>query len=287
MDVNTSTDAVGNGRSADAAVAGESVERTGPGRRASAGMVSIWMLVAGLVVMSGFFLVRLASVVDEMSASANLVIPTEFAVMSDGEFVRSLLPAAGAVGIVHLGGVVAGLVGRTRAEDRRELARCALGVGANAFFLACACITPVVGLVTDLRALVPLLVVFGAAVLATCVALFRPLLAHAGAISVGAGATGMLLMAGALLVGLFAMLDDLATTPGRPFLPGLIVIAVCIHMSVPAGLIQLVGLIVGIRARRHADSEAERALAARGIVLNVPLCWCVLLLPLVLATSLS
>ena len=34
MDVNTSTDAVGNGSSADTAVAGERVERTGPGRRA-------------------------------------------------------------------------------------------------------------------------------------------------------------------------------------------------------------------------------------------------------------
>ena len=95
----------------------------------------------------------------------------------------------------------------------------------------------------------------------------------------------MLAMAGALLVGLFAMLHELATTPGRPFLPALIVVAVCIHMSVPAGLIQLTGLIVGIRARRRADSEAERALAARGIVLNAPLCWCVLLLPLVLLSA--
>ena len=95
----------------------------------------------------------------------------------------------------------------------------------------------------------------------------------------------MLAMAGALLVGLFAMLHELATTPGRPFLPELIVVAVCIYMSVPAGLIQLTGLIVGIRARRHADSEAERALAGRGIVLNVPLCWCVLFLPLVVLAS--
>ena len=68
-------------------------------------------------------------------------------------------------------------------------------------------------------------------------------------------------------------------------MPALIVVAVCIHMSVPAGLIQLAGLIVGIRARRRADSEAERVLAARGIVLNVPLCWCVLLLPLVLVSA--
>ena len=131
--------------------------------------LSFFCALTGLAVMIGGFVVLSASVVDEMSASANLVIPGEFAVMSDGEFVRSLLPAAGVAGIVHLVGVVAGLMGRTRAEDRRELARCALGVGANAFFLACACITPVVGLVPDPRALVPLLVVCGAAVLAACV----------------------------------------------------------------------------------------------------------------------
>lgn len=242
--------------------------------------LSLFCVFAGLAVMVGGFIVRSASVVGEMSASANLVIPGEFAVMSDSEFIHSLLPVAGVAGIVHLVGVVAGLMGRTRAEDRRELARCALGVGANAFFLACACITPVVGLVPDPRALVPLLVVCGAAVLAACVSLFRGRRASAGAISVGAGAAGMLAMAGALLVGLFAMLHELATTPGRPFLPALIVVAVCFYMSVPAGLVQLAGLIMGIRACRRADSEAERALATWGIVLNVPLCWCVLFLPL-------
>lgn len=242
--------------------------------------LSFFCALTGLAVMIGGFVVLSASVVDEMSASAHLVIPGDSAVMSDSEFIHSLLPIAAVSGIVHLVGVVAGLMGRTRAEERRELGRCALGVGANAFFLACACITPVVGLVPDPRALVPLLVVCGAAVLAACVSLFRGMRASAGAISVGAGAAGMLAMAGALLVGLFAMLHELATTPGRPFLLALIVVAVCIHMSVPAGLIQLTGLIVGIRARRHADSEAERALAGRGIVLNVPLCWCVLFLPL-------
>ena len=242
--------------------------------------LSLACALAGLAVIIGGFIVLSTSIFDEMSARAHLVIPGEFAVMSDDEFIRSVLPVAGAAGIIHLAGVIAGFVGRRHAEDRRELARCALGVGANAFFLACACITPVVGLVPDPRALVPLLVVCGAAVLAACVSLFRGMRASAGAISVGAGAAGMLAMAGALLVGLFAMLHELATTPGRPFLPALIVVAVCIHMSVPAGLIQLTGLIVGIRARRHADSEAERALAGRGIVLNVPLCWCVLFLPL-------
>jgi len=90
-----------------------------------------------------------------------------------------------------------------------------------------------------------------------------------------------------LLVGLFAMLHELATTPGRPFLPALIVVAVCIHMSVPAGLIQLTGLIKGIRARRNADSAAERALATWGIVLNAPLCCCVLFLPLVVLAAIS
>ena len=258
-------------------------DRSGPAAapdgRASRRMsrLSLFCALAGLALMIGGLLVRCASVFDAMSASANLVVVGESAVMSDGEFVRSLLPAACAAGIVHLVGVVAGLVGRTRAEGRGELARCALGAGANASFLACACIIPVVGMVRDPRALAPLLVV--------CVALFRRVFASPGAISVGAGVTGMLAMAGALLVGLFAMLHELATTPGRPFLPALIVVAVCIHMSVPAGLIQLTGLIVGIRARRRADSEAERALAARGIVLNVPLCWCVLLLPLALLSA--
>ena len=61
--------------------------------------------------------------VDEMSASANLVIPGDSAVMSDGEFIRSLLPVVGASRIVHLVGVIAGLVGRARAEGRRELGR--------------------------------------------------------------------------------------------------------------------------------------------------------------------
>ena len=264
-------------------------DRSGPAAapdgRASRRMsrLSLFCALAGLALMIGGLLVRCASVFDAMSASANLVVVGESAVMSDGEFVRSLLPAACAAGIVHLVGVVAGLVGRTRAEGRGELARCALGAGANASFLACACIIPVVGMVRDPRALVPLLVACGAAALAACVALFRRVFASPGAISVGV--TGMLAMAGALLVGLFAMLHELATTPGRPFLPALIVVAVCIHMSVPAGLIQLTGLIVGIRARRRADSEAERALAARGIVLNVPLCWCVLLLPLVLLSA--
>ena len=222
--------------------------------------------------MIGGFIVRSASVVDEMSASASLVIPGDSAVMSDGEFIRSLLPVVGASGIVHLVGVIAGLVGRARAEGRRELGRCALGVGANAFFLACACIIPALGIVG--------LVVSGVAVLAACGSLFERLFHSAGAKSVGAGLAGILAMVGALIVGLFAMLHDLAMAPGDPFLPTLIVVAVCFYMSVPAGLVQLAGLIMGIRARRRADSEAERALATWGIVLNVPLCWCVLFLPL-------
>ena len=247
--------------------------------------LSFFCALAGLAVLIGGFIVLSTSVFDEMNARAHPVIPGGSAVMSDDEFIRSVLPVAGVAGAIHLAGVIAGFVGRRCAEDRAEIGRCALGVGVNAFFLGCAGIIPVVGLVPDPRALVPLLAVCGAAVLAACVSLFRGMRASAGAISVGAGAAGMLAMAGALLVGLFAMLHELATTPGRPFLPALIVVAVCIHMSVPAGLIQLTGLIVGIRARRHADSEAERALAGRGIVLNVPLCWCVLFLPLVVLAS--
>lgn len=259
-----------------------SVPAGGPRERTLRRMyrLSLFCIFAGLAVMIGGFMVRSASVFDEMSASANLVIPGDSAVMSDGEFIRSLLPVAGASGIVHLVGVIAGLVGRTRAEGRRELGRCALGVGANAFLLACACVIPAVGIVGDPGGLVPLLVVCGVAVLAVCGSLFERLLSSAGAKSVGAGLAGMLAMVGALIVGLFAMLYDLAMAPEDPFLPTLIVVAVCFYMSVPAGLVQLAGLIMGIRARRAADSEAERALATWGIVLNVPLCWCVLFLPL-------
>ena len=241
--------------------------------------------LAGLAVIIGGFIVLSTSVFDEMNARAHLVIPGEFAVMSDGEFVRSLLPAAVVAGIVHLVGVVAGLMGRTRAEDRRELARCALGVGANAFFLGCAGIIPAVGIVSNPGDLVPLLVLCGAAVLSMCVSLFERFFSSAGATSVGLGVAGLLTMGEALLIGLFAVLKDFATTSEDPFLPGLTVIIVCLYAGVPVGIAQLTGLIVGIRARRHADSEAERALAGRGIVLNVPLCWCVLFLPLVVLAS--
>ena len=249
--------------------------------------LSLFCALLGLAVSIGGFIVLSTSVFDEMNASAHLVIPGEFAVMSDGEFVRSLLPAAVVAGIVHLVGVIAGFVGRRHAEDRAELGRCALGVGANAFFLACACITPVVGLVPDPRALVPLLVVCGAAVLAACVSLFRGMRASAGATSVGLGVAGLLTMGEASLIGLFAVLKDFATTSEDPFLPGLTVIIVCLYAGVPVGIAQLTGLIKGIRARRNADSATERALATWGIVLNVPLCWCVLFLPLVVLAAIS
>lgn len=248
--------------------------------------LSLFCALTGLAVLIGGFVVLSTSVFDEMSASANLVIPGEFAVMSDDEFIRSVLPVAGVAGIVHLVGVVAGLMGRTRAEDRRELARCALGVGVNAFFLACACITPVVGLVRDPRALVPLLVVCGAAVLSACFSLFERFFSSAGARSVGLGVAGLLTMGEASLIGLFAVLKDYATLED-PFLSGLTVIIVCLYTGVPVGIAQLTGLIKGIRARRNADSESERALATWGIVLNVPLCWCVLFLPLVVLAAIS
>lgn len=249
--------------------------------------LSLACALLGLAVSIGGFIVLSTSIFDEMNARAHLVIPGEFAVMSDGEFVRSLLPAAGAAGIIHLAGVIAGLMGRTRAEDRRELARCALGVGANAFFLACACITPVVGLVPDPRALVPLLAVCGGAVLSMCVSLFERFFSSAGATSVGLGVAGLLTMGEASLIGLFAVLKDFATTSEDPFLPGLTVIIVCLYAGVPVGIAQLTGLIKGIRARRNADSAAERALATWGIVLNAPLCWCVLFLPLVVLAAIS
>ena len=248
--------------------------------------LSLFCALTGLTVLIGGFIVLSTSVFDEMNARAHLVIPDEFAVMSDGEFVRSLLPAAGVAGIIHLAGVIAGLMGRTRAEDRRELARCALGVGANAFFLGCAGIIPAVGLVRDPRALVPLLVVCGGAVLSACFSLFERFFSSAGAKSVGVGVAGLLTMGEALLIGLFAVLKDFATTED-PFLPGLTVIIVCLYVGVPVGIAQLTGLIKGIRARRNADSESERALATWGIVLNVPLCWCVLFLPLVVLAAIS
>lgn len=242
--------------------------------------LSLFCVFAGLAVLIGGFIVLSTSVFDEMNARAHLVIPGGYAVMSDDEFIRSVLPVAGVAGAIHLAGVIAGFVGRRYAEDRAEIGRCALGVGVNAFFLGCAGIIPAAGLSAYPGSLAVLLAVCGGAVLSACFSLFERFFSSAGAKSVGVGVAGLLMMGGAMLVGLVAELHELATTPGRPFLPALIVVAVCIHMSVPAGLIQLTGLIVGIRARRHADSEAERALAGRGIVLNVPLCWCVLFLPL-------
>ena len=248
--------------------------------------LSLFCALAGLAVIIGGFVVLSTSVFDEMNARAHLVIPDEFAVMSDGEFIRSLLPAAGEAAIIHLAGVIAGFVGRKHAEDRAELGRCALGVGANAFFLGCAGIIPAVGLVRDPRALVPLLVVCGGTVLSACFSLFERFFSSAGAKSVGVGVAGLLMMGGALLIGLFAVLKDFATTED-PFLPGLTVIIVCLYVGVPVGIAQLTGLIKGIRARRNADSESERALATWGIVLNVPLCWCVLFLPLVVLAAIS
>lgn len=248
--------------------------------------LSLFCALTGLAVLIGGFVVLSTSVFDEMSASANLVIPGEFAVMSDGEFIRSVLPVAGAAGIIHLAGVVAGFVGRRYAEDRAELGRCALGVGANAFFLACACITPVVGLVPDPRVLVVLLAVCGGAVLSACFSLFERFFSSVGAKSVGVGVAGLLMMGEALLIGLFAVLKDFATTED-PFLPGLTVIIVCLYVGVPVGIAQLTGLIKGIRAHRRADSEDEQALATWGIILNGTLCLCLLFLPPVVLGSIA
>ena len=249
--------------------------------------LSLACALAGLAVIIGGFIVLSTSIFDEMNARAHLVIPGEFAVMSDGEFVRSLLPAAGAAGIIHLAGVIAGFVGRRHAEERAELGRCALGVGVNAFFLGCAGIIPAAGLVGDPVGLVVLLAVCGGAVLSMCVSLFERFFSSAGATSVGLGVAGLLTMGEASLIGLFAVLKDFATTSEDPFLPGLTVIIVCLYAGVPVGIAQLTGLIKGIRARRNADSAAERALATWGIVLNAPLCWCVLFLPLVVLAAIS
>ena len=249
--------------------------------------LSLFCAVAGLAVIIGGFIVLSTSVFDEMNARAHLVIPGEFAVMSDGEFVRSLLPAAVVAGIIHLVGVIAGFVGRKYAEERAEFGHCALGVGVNAFFLGCAGIIPAAGIVSNPGDLVPLLVLCGAAVLSMCVSLFERFFSSAGATSVGLGVAGLLTMGEALLIGLFAVLKDFATTSEDPFLPGLSVIIVCLYAGVPVGIAQLTGLIKGIRARRNADSAAERVLATWGIVLNVPLCCCILFLPLVVLAAIS
>ena len=69
-------------------------DRSGPAAapdgRASRQMsgLSLFCALAGLALMIGGLLVRSASVFDAMSASANLVVVGESAVMSDGEFVR-------------------------------------------------------------------------------------------------------------------------------------------------------------------------------------------------------
>ena len=249
--------------------------------------LSLFCALAGLAVIIGGFIVLSTSVFDEMNARAHLVIPGEFAVMSDGEFVRSLLPAAVVAGIIHLAGVIAGFVGRKHAEERAEFGHCALGVGVNAFFLGCAGIIPAAGIVSNPGDLVPLLVLCGAAVLSMCVSLFERFFSSAGATSVGLGVAGLLTMGEALLIGLFAVLKDFATTSEDPFLPGLSVIIVCLYAGVPVGIAQLTGLIKGIRARRNADSAAERVLATWGIVLNVPLCCCILFLPLVVLAAIS
>ena len=58
-------------------------------------------------------------------------------------------------------------------------------------------------------------------------------------------------------------------------------------VSVPVGIAQLTGLIMGIRAHRRADSEDEQALAALGIILNGTLCLCLLFLPPVVLGSIA
>ena len=249
--------------------------------------LSLACALLGLAVSIGGFIVLSTSIFDEMSARAHLVIPGGSAVMSDDEFIRSVLPVACAAGIVHLAGVIAGFVGRRHAEDRAELGRCALGVGVNAFFLGCAGIIPAAGIADDPVGLVVLLAVCGGAVLSMCVSLFERFFSSAGARSVGVGVAGLLVMGGALLVGLFAMLGEIASMPEDSFLLGMFVVIAFVIVSVPVGISQLTGLIMGMRARRNADSAAERALATWGIVLNAPLCCCVLFLPLVVLASIS
>ena len=249
--------------------------------------LSLACALVGLAVIIGGFIVLSTSIFDEMSARAHLVAPGNSGAMSDDEFIRSVLPVACAAGIIHLAGVIAGFVGRRHAEDRVELGRCALGVGVNAFFLGCAGILPAAGIADDPVGLVVLLAVCGGAVLSMCVSLFERFFSSAGARSVGVGVAGLLVMGGALLVGPFAMLGEITSTPEDSFLLGMFVVIALVIVSVPVGIAQLTGLIMGIRARRNADSAAERTLATWGIVLNAPLCCCVLFLPLVVLAAIS
>ena len=249
--------------------------------------LSLACALAGLAVIIGGFIVLSTSFFDEMSAGAHPVIPGEFAVMSDGEFVRSLLPVAGAAGIIHLAGVITGFVGRKHAEDRAELGRCALGVGVNAFFLGCAGIIPAAGLAGDPVGLVVLLAVCGGAVLFACFSLFERFFSSAGARSVGVGVACLLVMGGALLVGLFAMLGAITSTPEDSFLLGMFVVIAFVIVSVPVGIAQLTGVIMGMRAHQRADSEEEQRLATWGIILNGTLCLCVLFLPLAVIASVA
>ena len=249
--------------------------------------LSLACALAGLAVIIGGFIVLSTSFFDEMSAGAHPVIPDGSVVMSNDEFIRSVLPVACAAGIIHLAGVIAGFVGRRHAEDRAELGRCALGVGVNAFFLGCAGIIPAAGLAGDPVGLVVLLAVCGGAVLFACFSLFERFFSSAGARSVGVGVACLLVMGGALLVGLFAMLGAITSTPEDSFLLGMFVVIAFVIVSVPVGIAQLTGLIMGIRACRNADSAAERTLATWGIVLNAPLCCCVLFLPLVVLAAIS
>ena len=249
--------------------------------------LSVACALAGLAVIIGGFIVLSTSFFDKMSAGTHSVIPGGSAVMSDDEFIRSVLPVTCAAGIIHLTGVIAGFVGRKHAEDRAELGHCALGVGVNTFFLGCAGIIPAAGLADNPVGPVVLLAVCGGAVLFACFALFERFFSSAGARSVGVGVAGLLVMGGALLVGLFAMLGGITSTPEDSFLLGMFVVIAFVIVSVPVGIAQLTGLIMGIRAHRRADSEDEQALATWGIILNGTLCLCLLFLHLVVLGSVA
>ena len=249
--------------------------------------LSLACALAGLAVIIGGFIVLSTSFFDEMSAGAHPVIPGGSAVVSDDEFIRSVLPVVCAAGIIHLAGVITGFVGRKHAEDRAELGRCALGVGVNAFFLGCAGIIPAAGLAGDPVGLVVLLAVCGGAVLFACFSLFERFFSSAGARSVGVGVACLLVMGGALLVGLFAMLGAITSTPEDSFLLGMFVVIAFVIVSVPVGIAQLTGVIMGMRAHQRADSEEEQRLATWGIILNGTLCLCVLFLPLAVIASVA
>ena len=91
-----------------------------------------------------------------------------------------------------------------------------------------------------------------------------------------------------MLVGLFTMLGEITSTPEDSFLLGMFVVIAFVIVSVPVGIAPADGPDHGNTGASNAPTvRVSQALATWGIVLNVPLCWCVLFLPLVVLAAIS